>query len=312
MKQPRKTRRGIYDTESAREIETALIYVPKRHERAARDIRAEREIAMSVARSGVRRPIAVRQAGKMYEVLSGIRRYRAAAAAGLKTVPCVVLDIDDEETEIYMLRERIVRRELGFIEEAAALDRLRHYYNITQSELSELVGLTQSTVANKLRLLKMPDHLRAAAKSGGLTERHCRAALRLPNPQLMARAVARMIADDMTVAEADEFVDQMGPEPDIPALRKATLPSALMGSQKSEVRGEKPEAGDRRAEAGSQKPDTERTSNMSTHFDYHFYYNTILRGAETMKKSGYSVNVDKNESGDEVLLTVAIGKKAEK
>jgi len=308
-KDNRKTRRGIYDTESAREIETALIYVPKRHERAARDIRAEREIAMSVARNGVRRPIAVRPAGKMYEVLSGTRRYRAAVAAGLKTVPCVVLDIDDEEAEIYMLRERIVRRELGFIEEAAALERLRRYYNITQSELSELVGLTQSTVANKLRLLKMPEHLRAAAKSGGLTERHCRAALRLPNPQLMARAVARMIADDMNVAEADELVDQMMPPPDISALRAATLPSALFGRHEAAGDGvliaPRPELSEK-----NEKPEVRPA--MNTHFDYHFYYNTIMRGAETMKQSGYSVNVDKNESGDEVLLTVAIRKKAGK
>jgi len=261
---------------------------------------------MSIGKNGIRQPVVVRMNGNRYELLSGTRRYRAAVAAGHKTVPCVVLEIDDEETEIYMLQEYIVRRELDFVEEAAALDKLRSYYNISQYELSELVGLTQSTVANKLRLLKMPEHLLDAAKSGGLTERHCRAALRLPTTQLMARAITRMIADDMNVAEADEFVSRMMPEPDISELRNITLPSALMGpaSQTKNSIYKEP-ATPKPAEATSI-----HTKPLNAHLDYRFYYNTIMRGAETMKQSGYCVSVNSQESEEEVLLTVAIPKRA--
>ena len=132
-------------------------------------------------------PLTVRLRDGRYELVAGERRLRAARLAGLCDVPCILLDVSLEDASLIALVENLQRRDLDFIEEANGLSQLIKLFGMSQEEAARRIGKSQSAVANKLRLLKLPDDVLRSLRDNGLTERHGRALLRLQDEICSAR-----------------------------------------------------------------------------------------------------------------------------
>ena len=162
------------------------------------------ELAASIAQVGLLQPLTVRAASGGWELVAGERRLRAAVLAGLEQVPCLVIRADEEHSALMALVENIQRQDLDFWEEALALDRLIAVCGLSQEEAAKKIGKSQSAVANKLRLLKLPEDTLRVLRDAGCTERHARALLRLEGTESQ-RAAGRYIAEHkLTVAQTEE------------------------------------------------------------------------------------------------------------
>ena len=134
------------------------------------------ELADSIRAHGILQPLSVRRkGGGRYELIAGERRLRAAMICGLEQVPCLVLEVSRESSCLLSLIENLQRRDLDFWEEAKALERLTTVYGLSQEEAAAKVGKSQSAVANKLRLLRLPQDVLSLLRKNGFTERHARA-----------------------------------------------------------------------------------------------------------------------------------------
>ncbi len=164
-------------------------------------------LAESIRRNGILQPVSVRKRQDgCYELIAGERRLRAARVAGLSEVPCILIKADNRKAAILGLVENVQRADLDPFEEAEAIRRLMNDWGLTQLEVAEKLGKAQSTVANKLRLLRLSLDQRARILAAGLTERHARALLRLDTEQQRNDALNAMIAEQMTAPEAEKYV----------------------------------------------------------------------------------------------------------
>jgi ParB family chromosome partitioning protein len=167
------------------------------------------ELAASIRESGVVQPILVRRRGERFQIIAGERRFRAAEQAGLATVPVTVRDVDDEHLLELALVENIQREELNPIEEAQAYHRLQDEFRLTQDEIARRVGRDRATVANTLRLLRLPRELREMVAAGRLDSGHARALLALDRAEdqlALGREAARR---GLSVREVERRVAQM-------------------------------------------------------------------------------------------------------
>ena len=167
------------------------------------------ELAASIRSCGILQPLTVRRAGDGYELVAGERRLRAARIAGLREVPCLVAQVGEEDSALLALMENLQRRDLDCWEEAAAIARLISRYGLSQEEAARRLGRAQPTVANKLRLLRLPEDVRNLLRENGLTERHARALLRLQDPEVQRRAAGDMVRRQMNVAQAEAHVEKL-------------------------------------------------------------------------------------------------------
>ena len=171
------------------------------------DSAALQELAASIAQFGVLQPLTVRRTPDGMELVAGERRLRAARLAGLSEVPCILLSVDDEESGLLALIENLQRRDLDFIEEAAGIARLMQEYHLSQEQAARRLGKSQSAVANKLRLLRLPPSVLDRLRQAGLSERHARALLRLPDEEAQLRVLERIIAGGWAVARTEQYID---------------------------------------------------------------------------------------------------------
>lgn len=141
-------------------------------------------LAESIKQNGLLQPVTVRKNGDKFELIAGERRYRACMLNGAKDIEAIIMESTDEESANLALIENIQREDLNAIEQAMAMRRIMRSENITQNELADRLGYKQSTVANKLRLLKLPDYIKKAISMGTITERHARALLNVPSDKL--------------------------------------------------------------------------------------------------------------------------------
>ena len=169
-----------------------------------------RELSDSIRRYGVLQPVTVRRKNDgTYELVAGERRLRAASLAGNLKIPAIIMDMSDDDSAIVALMENIQRENLTFMEEAVAYRQLLEMCFITQDELAKRLGKSQGAIANKIRLLKLPQSVREIVRDFNLTERHARALLRLSSESEQVYA-ARRIADlNLGVKQADELVDRI-------------------------------------------------------------------------------------------------------
>ena len=133
---------------------------------------ALRELAESIRSHGILQPLSVRRAGTGYELIAGERRLRAGILAGLSEIPCIVMSMDDRESGFVALVENLQRQDLDYIEEARGINTLMDRFTMSQEQAARLLGKSQSSVANKLRLLRHSPQVLAALQENGLTERH--------------------------------------------------------------------------------------------------------------------------------------------
>ena len=218
---PLLRRKGLFESNKVVFLPIAAISPnpgqPRRHfSRAGLE-----ELAASIGEHGVLQPLSVRRVPGGYELISGERRLRASRMAGLEEVPCILVSVDGQESSLLALVENLQRRDLDFVEEAAALSRLICTYNLSQEEAARRIGKSQSAVANKLRLLRLPPQVLKLLLEAGCTERHARALLRLEDPELQLKAAQYIVQEHLTVAKTEAYVESLlSPAP--PKRRKPT------------------------------------------------------------------------------------------
>ena len=235
------------------------------------------ELRDSIALHGVLQPLTVRAKGERFELIAGERRLRAARMAGLTEVPCIVMDVDMEGSGLIALIENIQRRDLDFIEEAEGIHQLIRLFGLSQEQAARRLGKSQSAVANKLRLLRLPRDVLERLRAEGLSERHARALLRLPDADTQRRALDFMVDQRMNVAAAEAYVDRLcAPAPPAPETAEA--------------------------------PPVRRRS-VFLMKDVRLFLNTMDRSVELMRSGGLDARVEQTEDDDALTVTVRIPKK---
>jgi len=167
-----------------------------------------RELAASIRTSGVLQPVVARRSSQGYELIAGERRWRAAREAGLECIPVIVREATDAESLELALVENLLREDLNPIEEAEAYQKLLAQFSWTQEELSQKIGKDRSSVANSLRLLRLPDVIQDDLKGGRLTMGHARALLALTLPSEQLRLRDEILAQAMSVRSTEESVNR--------------------------------------------------------------------------------------------------------
>ena len=216
------------------------------------------ELSRSIASVGVLQPLSVRRTVTGWELVAGERRLRAAQLAGLATVPCLPVEAD----------ENLQRRDLDVWEEAEALRKLIEQFHLSQEEAARRVGKSQSAVANKLRLLKLPPDVIAELRANRLTERHARALLRLEDPERQRAALAHILKARLNVAKTEEYIDRLCKQ--------------------------------------AEKPRT--ASPIYRIKDVRLFLNTIKRGLAVMQSAGVAARCGREETDSEITLTIHIPK----
>jgi ParB family chromosome partitioning protein len=171
------------------------------------------ELARSIRANGVIQPIVARRAGQGYEIIAGERRWRAAQRAGLLRVPVVLRDVPDEKLLEVALIENIQRDDLNPVEEARAYKRLSGEFQLTQDAIAEAVGKDRSSVANYLRLLRLPVEVLNDLSAGALSMGHARALLSLPDEAAQRRAARDIVARGLSVRDTELLVKKLGAPP---------------------------------------------------------------------------------------------------
>ncbi|MEG0180303.1 MAG: nucleoid occlusion protein [Terrisporobacter sp.] len=165
------------------------------------------ELSKSIKEYGVLQPITVREIGEEYELVAGERRLRAAKLAQLETIPAIINNMSDQHSAVLALLENLQREDLNFIEESLGYENLIKEHGFTQQQLAEKLGKNQSTIANKLRILKLPNSVKEYLVENGLTERHARALLKLPNEELMMEIVDKVVKLELTVKRTEKLIN---------------------------------------------------------------------------------------------------------
>ena len=168
-----------------------------------------RELRDSIAEHGVIQPLTVRVKGERFELIAGERRLRAAKMAGLTEIPCILMDVDMENSGVIALIENIQRKDLDFVEEAEGISQLIRLFGMSQEEAARRLGKSQSAIANKLRILRLPEDVLRSLRLAGLGERHARTLLRLSTEDAQRNAAAHIVSRRMTVAAAEAYVDSL-------------------------------------------------------------------------------------------------------
>ena len=192
------------------EIHVAKIHPNKYQPRKHFDEENLRHLARSIATDGIIHPLTVRREGdEDYTLVCGERRLRAARLAGLKTVPCIVLQVSERSSALLALVENLERRDLDFFEQAEGIAKLIDFYGMTQEDAAIRLGLSQPTVANKLRLLRLSEEEREIILALNLSERHARTLLRLENYADRLEVLELIAKGNLSVEKTESVVEKM-------------------------------------------------------------------------------------------------------
>lgn len=237
------------------------------------DKKSLEELSQSIRSFGLIQPISVRRLkDHNYELVAGERRLRASELAQLKEIPAIIVDYKDNESAMIALIENLQREDLNFIEEAEGYRNLIKDHGFTQQQLAEKMGKSQSTIANKLRLLKLPMEVKKDLLEHNLTERHGRALLKLSDDKLKRKILNKVIDKEMNVSKTEGLV-------------KNVLDDLTKEDEKEEKQSIK--------------------SLISTRI----YINTIKKAYSMIKESGIEANYKEEDLGDFIEVTIRIPKK---
>ena len=233
------------------------------------------DLATSIKQYGLMQPISVRLVDSGYELVAGERRLRATKLANIDTIPAVIVDITDAESAILAMVENLQRQNLNFIEEAEGFYFLISKHSLTQDDLARKLGKNQSTIANKLRLLRLPVKVKKALIEKGLSERHARALLKIMKERepeqaekLMMEIVERISEYGLTVQKTEEYIEKI--------LNFQEKKTAARRNIKAYIR------------------------------DIRIFTNTIKQAVDVMQDSGVNATYDVEESKDGCVITVLV------
>ena len=234
-----------------------------------------RSLSRSIVENGILQPLVVRRINSTeFELIAGERRLRAAIMAGLSKVPCVVHKCTDKESALLALIENLQRTDLSMFEEARGIARLIRKYNLTQEQAAVKLGKKQSTVANKLRLLRLSFEEQEWILTANLSERHARALLRINDEDLRKEVLSRVITDNMSVGECESLVADT-------LMKKPAEENAPKSGRKFVIK------------------------------DVRIFVNTINKAVDTMRMSGINAVSRRCETDEYIEYTVKIPKPAE-
>lgn len=227
------------------------------------------ELSDSIKQYGLIQPITVRKGTySKYELIAGERRLRACRLAEMKSVPAIIVDVNNCDSAALALIENLQRENLNFFDEAEGYSNLISDFNITQEELAEKIGKTQATIANKIRILKLSPLVKKTIRTNGLTERHARAILRLPNEDAQLKALNVITKRRLNVTQTDEYIE-----------------SLLSPAKKKELK----------------KP-------LRVFKDVRIFANTIKQAIDIMNQSGVNAYSEKSENEEYIEYLVRIPK----
>jgi len=247
-------------------------------------------LADSIRRHGILQPITVRtipansssasSSSPKYEIICGERRYRAGLMAGLDSFRCIVADQDDLAAAELSVIENLLRDDLNIFEQAEAFEVLISTFNLTQQQVASRVCMSQSAVANKIRLLNLTPPERAAILENSLTERHARALLRLSDSKLRLKFIELIVRDKLNVSAAEQLIDN---------YIKYTSEHA---------------ANEQETRQNDQRP-----KNITGIFkDVKVFSNSIEKAADVLRKSGIFVETTCADTNDTYIYTIKISK----
>lgn len=258
------------------EVNVASIHPNPYQPRATFDEESIAELAQSIQQVGLLQPLLVRKVDDGYELVAGERRLRAVTSLGMEKVACIVQqDIEDESSAMMALIENLQREDLHYLEEAQCYQKLLETYGLTQEELANRLGKSQSSIANKLRLLKLSDEVKAAMTEKRLSERHARALLKLTDDKQRLDAVEKIAEKGLSVKETEQMVEK-------------TLNKAYDEKQD----GAKP-----------------RPKLMRIVRDYRLFMNTINQAVNQLRESGMTVEVEQSDRVDGVDIKISVTRK---
>ena len=235
------------------------------------------DLAKSIKEYGVMQPISVRLInGVSYELVAGERRLRASRLAGLATIPAIVVNIKDQDSAMLAIIENIQREDLNYIEEAIGFTNLLEDYRFTQEELAKRLGKSQSTIANKIRILKLSKEVQKFLIENNLSERHARALLRLEDEGMQIFVLQKVVKDGLNVKKTEDLIARMLEDKKEPVKGSAKIKRIIK--------------------------------------DIRLFSNTIKQTVGMMKDSGYETEyiIDEIENGCEILIKVSYDKKTDK
>lgn len=233
------------------------------------------ELEESIRQYGLMQPVVLRQINESeYELIAGERRLRACRNIGLTEISAVIVRASGTDSAIMALIENIQRENLGYIEEAEAFLSLIAVHGLTQEELASRLGKNQSTIANKIRILKLSPDIRSRLAEHNLSERHARALLRLPDDKMKKKALNEIISKGLNVVKSEELVERM-----------------------------------LEAEGPSKQP---QVKNLRIFKDIRIFANTIKKAVDIMKQSGIDAVSSKEENDEYIEYTIKIPKSLKK
>lgn len=232
------------------------------------------ELCESIKQYGVIQPINVRKiTSRRYELVAGERRLRAATMAGLSEIPAIIINVDDNDSAVMALIENLQREDLNYMDEAEGYYNLIKEHGLTQEELARKVGKSQSTVANKIRLLKLTPLVKKILADNNLTERHARALLKLHDEQLQLKVLKHVCEKGLNVKRTEELVER--------AIDRYTKKLTMDRNEKRFTKAIK---------------------------DIRIFVNTVRQAVDIMKKSGVNAKAVQIDRGEYVEFVVRIPK----
>ncbi len=168
------------------------------------------DLANSIQEHGIIQPLVVRKAGKVYEIVAGERRWRAARKANFKKVPCLIRDFTDEQNMLIAIIENMQREDLNPIEEAEGLNQMIATFGLTQEEVSKSIGKSRPYIANALRLLKLPAYIKDYVSEGKISQGHARTLITIEDEKIQKEICDRIIKEGLSVRETEKIVSSVG------------------------------------------------------------------------------------------------------